>query len=760
MGRKLNMLMVIMVMLVISGCNNETDNDEDNDEDFEIQSSYPILDSSFETDINFIPDSSWDTFVSDATINRDTNESSDGKSSLRLDSTFGGFGSVWQVLPIDDEPYSDKFDDQMSDLKSLASEKQYDMPKIGDRVELNVDVKIDEETDITDSMPFLIYVESEDESGEKTIIAETDIVELEKGTWNTLTTSPLNNDGIVPDDSVLLVISFQINLPEDGTVYLDNAEFGRTSGSAPEDDDPKTLPFENEGEALNIPDHSFEEGNPFSSEDSLDMEDEGYYGNKSLRLEQDQKAELVLDIRDQALGDRTLSAGIWAKATGVIGEGLARLHLEAYFDGQYHSVSESHLETSQAWGYLKTPVLDETYDDKNIEKVRITLESTLESPVLFDFIQFGDYQAFNGNPTKMAFIEYHNWYASEEDGWGNWKYTGASQFDGGRNSFPSRIIDGKRDIASVYYPLVGAYDSTDPELIEYHVDLMAAMNGDVIQVNYYADLDRNMSAAFDQLMETAEQKNMKATVLYEPKIHINGWIPHSNRMESIEAITQDIINLLDEHGDSKALLKYDGKPVVQLFGVNLVREKEWRVILESVNEAGHDPILMGDNIGGGDYSSMTGMFHWSLYNDDMDDYTEEEAKQHSLSINQRAIDWSDEEPGAREPVGIVYPGFDDTKVLGWDTGVARKIDITGESFYRASWDAALELEDDLDWLIVATFNDWNEGTQIEPSVENGHLLAEITQEKIAQFKGEGVIDPALLQEITQDYLDNRTTEFD
>jgi len=41
----------------------------------------------------------------------------------------------------------------------------------------------------------------------------------------------------------------------------------------------------------------------------------------------------------------------------------------------------------------------------------------------------------------------------------------------------------------------------------------------------------------------------------------------------------------------------------------------------------------------------------------------------------------------------------------------------------------------LDWVVIETWNDWNEGTEIEPSIEDGYQYLILTINNINAFKG-------------------------
>jgi hypothetical protein len=76
------------------------------------------------------------------------------------------------------------------------------------------------------------------------------------------------------------------------------------------------------------------------------------------------------------------------------------------------------------------------------------------------------------------------------------------------------------------------------------------------------------------------------------------------------------------------------------------------------------------------------------------------------------------------------PGYDDTRTSRADRFARAR--NNGE-YYRATWNAALATRPDL--VIITSFNEWVEGSMIEPSVTYGNLYLDLTREYAAQFKG-------------------------
>jgi hypothetical protein len=81
-------------------------------------------------------------------------------------------------------------------------------------------------------------------------------------------------------------------------------------------------------------------------------------------------------------------------------------------------------------------------------------------------------------------------------------------------------------------------------------------------------------------------------------------------------------------------------------------------------------------------------------------------------------------------VATVMPGNDDLKTKRPDSYVR---DRQNGEFYRQSWRAAFASYPD--WIVITSYNEWVEGTMIEPSVTYGNLYLDITREYAAKFKG-------------------------
>ena len=100
-------------------------------------------------------------------------------------------------------------------------------------------------------------------------------------------------------------------------------------------------------------------------------------------------------------------------------------------------------------------------------------------------------------------------------------------------------------------------------------------------------------------------------------------------------------------------------------------------------------------------------------------------------------------------VGGVWAGFDDRKNTSW--GGNRLISRQNGKVYDNTWNYIHNYEGKLpmDYVVLETWNDWNEGTEIEPSIEHGYQYLTQTVKHINQLKGTNLNENSLKFELAK-----------
>jgi hypothetical protein len=248
------------------------------------------------------------------------------------------------------------------------------------------------------------------------------------------------------------------------------------------------------------------------------------------------------------------------------------------------------------------------------------------------------------------------------------------------------------------------------------------------------------------------------------------------------------------------VLRHDGRLVVYIFrnslewgGSGMSADAWWDALREVERRTGERLFLVADNEPG-DGSAFEGLSRWNLVARDYLRYrTFGDLRQRTPSWPQaevavleahakgvvgsaRAWAWSEDEQ--RIASAVVWPGFDDSGVAGWgsenllgEDGLplcVRVADPLEGAFFATTQAAALDSRPD--WIQIATWNDWNELTQIEPAwhagLESGLSAGELSPEvlhhcfgraleaqaMIASFRGEE-LSPADVVDAAAAYLE-------
>lgn len=316
------------------------------------------------------------------------------------------------------------------------------------------------------------------------------------------------------------------------------------------------------------------------------------------------------------------------------------------------------------------------------------------------------------NPMKV-YMHYMPWFESPATlGGTNWGFHW--QF----NNRNPNVVDanGKRQIASHYYPKIGPYASNDPQVIEYHLLLMKLSGIDGVMINWYGQQGTNGDVAnlltnSNAIVAKTDDFGMKFGVVFEDRFAAN-----------IEQAKTNVRYLKDNYFNKPEYIRYGAgeDPLMFVFGpITFQQPTQWNQIIA---EAGEPLTLLTlpyeSNETG---QNADGEFQWIW---------EDETKDNHLQVltdflNNRA-------PSLNVVSGVAYPGFNDYYQEG-GLGNVVPFEIPHENGQTLAQTLALAQQSSskIDMLQLATWNDFSEGTMFEPTVETGFDYLK----QIQQFTG-------------------------
>ena len=96
--------------------------------------------------------------------------------------------------------------------------------------------------------------------------------------------------------------------------------------------------------------------------------------------------------------------------------------------------------------------------------------------------------------------------------------------------------------------------------------------------------------------------------------------------------------------------------------------------------------------------------------------------------------WLSDNPAYTVKCGFVIPGMDNHGCGGWGHSKFYEIDRYNGKLYDAMWQYNMQYRDSLDMMFIASWSDYTEGHEIEPTIENGYRELETTLRYASVFK--------------------------
>ncbi|HEY3061471.1 MAG TPA: endo-1,3-alpha-glucanase family glycosylhydrolase [Chloroflexota bacterium] len=266
---------------------------------------------------------------------------------------------------------------------------------------------------------------------------------------------------------------------------------------------------------------------------------------------------------------------------------------------------------------------------------------------------------------------------------------------------------GPGDFDRTLYKPGSAYNSDDGAIIEQHVQQARSAGIDGFVMSWYGNGDRT-DANLARLLDIGQKSGFKTTIHFEtPKF----W-GVDDTVAQLQAFYANRIN-------HPAILRYGDRPVIFFWRSSTYDNGTWSSIRGQVDPE-HRAVWIAD---GDDFGILAG---------DAWDGISPYAIAWSANPSRQLPSWAAKAAAvAPDKLWIppVSPGCDDAAARA----VTCARDRGNGAYYQATWDGALASNPS--WaVIVSTFNEWMESTQIEPSVQYGDQYLNMTRENANAFR--------------------------
>src|SRR5215216_3596244 len=243
-----------------------------------------------------------------------------------------------------------------------------------------------------------------------------------------------------------------------------------------------------------------------------------------------------------------------------------------------------------------------------------------------------------------------------------------------------------------------AYNSDSGDAMQRHINQAKSAGIDGFIVAWYGNGDRTDSN-LAHLLDLGNQMGFSATIHFE-----------TPQFWGVDDVIAQLRAFYENRANHPALVRYQGRPVIFFWRAGSFDNGTWDFIRGQVDPE-HRAVWLAD---GDDFGVLSGSA-WD-------------------GISPYAIAWSGD-PASQLPRWanvargvapdklwnpVVSPGCDDTAARA-PTCIQDRAD---GAYYQATWDGALASSPS--WaVVVSTFNEWMESTQIEPSNQFGDYYLQL-----------------------------------
>jgi len=311
----------------------------------------------------------------------------------------------------------------------------------------------------------------------------------------------------------------------------------------------------------------------------------------------------------------------------------------------------------------------------------------------------------NHQPSFKTITFYYPWYGNPNtDGqWIHWNHQILIK-DGTYYEPPDQI-------GANYYPSLGPYSSSDPEVVDQHMKWMSEARIGIVSTSWWGKENSDgqltkVSGFTDKLVKLLLDKADK----YGLKIAIH-LEPYEGR--SAESVKADVIYVIDQYGKHPAFYRDDkNRPLFFFYDSYHTKEQQWASIFapdapNTLRNTPYDSAMIALYVNSNDRPLIVNGYFDGFYTYfGTDGFTE----------GSSTWAWSELNTFAKEKgkifIPCVGPGYADMRIRPWNTQNQRGR-RNGE-YYDEMFNKAIKISPD--YIGITSFNEWHEGTQIEPSV--------------------------------------------
>ncbi|MFT3685210.1 MAG: glycoside hydrolase family 99-like domain-containing protein [Phycisphaerales bacterium] len=280
-----------------------------------------------------------------------------------------------------------------------------------------------------------------------------------------------------------------------------------------------------------------------------------------------------------------------------------------------------------------------------------------------------------------------------------------------------------RIASSTNYPTGGVYDSHDPAVIKRHCTLAKDAGIDGLIISWWGK-GTFEDQATPAILDGCAKHGLQAAVYYE----------QVKSPTNAAAAVEELTDIAKRFGSHAAYLKVDDngqqRPVIFIYS-RAIFQLDWKawetVVAELHKTVSPAPFIVADCFDSRAIKLFDGVHDYGPAGGTAAAIKKGETAE---AWSHRTMPWWVSEAHKYNKLSCVtvFPGYDDLKIR--KPGI--RVDRDNGRFYDTLWKDAIAAKPD--WVLITSFNEWHEGSEIEPSNEHGDKYIKATAEWAKKFK--------------------------
>ena len=290
------------------------------------------------------------------------------------------------------------------------------------------------------------------------------------------------------------------------------------------------------------------------------------------------------------------------------------------------------------------------------------------------------------------------------------------------------------DLQPPQLPALGEYDDTDPAVIAQHLQWSREANVNLWVASWWGPKSREDSTLLNVILPHEDLPGTRVALFYETTSRIK-----KSANYSTTNVYSDVAYMAKAYFHDPNYMRIDGRPVLFVYltrvlsRVGKLGDTTALMRQAAMENGGHDLYIMGDQVfneapeDGNTYEpfgSLDGVTNYDIYGNlrRPDGYA---GIERLTDLANRNKEWRDQTRAHGDCAFVpgVAPGYNDRSVRDGNTALSRKLDEDEPegSLFRVSLEMALDLTEESTgkMLMITSWNEWHEDTQIEPVVGRG-----------------------------------------